>query len=144
AKVIQEVDAGITTSFAVTGDEDVWWNDLYYYGVIRGAWNQVTYWILGMADTSGKYQTWVNTPTGEKMPFILETPDKRFPQGTTEAAQIAAPGKYMKWEGAVGHVRAERGTGRWSFYRDNRYDFYPSTYTGTLDEISIEEMRLLK
>ena len=47
------------------------------------------YWIIGMADTTGAYDTWLSQALGQKQPFLIGTPDKRFPQGATRAAQQA-------------------------------------------------------
>jgi hypothetical protein len=49
--------------------------------------------IFGMADTSGSYAAWIAQPIGDrgsgKTPFFMVTPDLRFPQGGTRAAQQA-------------------------------------------------------
>jgi len=42
-----------------------------------------------MADTSGAYDTWLATPRGSRVPFLIRTPDKRFPAGATRAEQLA-------------------------------------------------------
>jgi hypothetical protein len=144
-QVIAEVDAGITSNFNVNNDGDIWVDEFNIYANFPGAWSQLTYWIHGMADVSGAYQQWIATPTAQKQPFLLVTPDQRFPQGTTAAEQFANDGRYIWYEGSVGHVRAERGTWRWSFYRDYRFDdFLFGGYVGPLPEITTAEMDLLK
>ena len=49
--------------------------------------------FIGMADTSGSYGAWIGTPVTERgagnVSFFMATPDLRFPQGTTRAAQQA-------------------------------------------------------
>jgi hypothetical protein len=50
---------------------------MYYY------WHMQNNWYLGMADQSGNYQAWINTPTIDKQPFLIVTPDTRWPQGPT-------------------------------------------------------------
>jgi hypothetical protein len=56
-----------------------------------GLWHQMPAWVIGMADTSGSYATWIATPTSAKgagnTPFFMVTPDKRFPQGNSRSAQ---------------------------------------------------------
>jgi len=45
-----------------------------------------------MADVSGAYATWIAKPLSERgtdQPFFMVTPDLRFPQGATRAAQNA-------------------------------------------------------
>ena len=55
-------------------------------------WHQMTPFIIGMADNSGAYQAWIGAPLdnrGVAAPFFMTTPDLRFPQGATRAAQQA-------------------------------------------------------
>jgi hypothetical protein len=53
---------------------------------------------MGMADTSGTYDLWLAKtmsttacppPITGRCPFVVVTPDKRLPQGNTQAAQLA-------------------------------------------------------
>ena len=53
-------------------------------------WHEVTPMIFGMADTSGGYATFISQPIGARSPFLIKTPDKRFPSGETRTAQIAS------------------------------------------------------
>ena len=49
--------------------------------------------IIGMADSSGAYDTWLATPREQRSQFLIQTRDARFPSGATRAAQQAqAPG----------------------------------------------------
>jgi hypothetical protein len=57
-----------------------------------GLWHQLAPFYIGMADTSGSYAAYIATPLdarGSDPPFFLATPDLRFPQGATRAAQQA-------------------------------------------------------
>jgi hypothetical protein len=132
AKVIADVDASLTCpgaapceTIAITQDPTVWAHGTHYYigfSVQAGAWAQLNYMIHGMADQSGRYQTWLNTPVANRTPFVIITPDTRFPQGADGSAQQATPGKYILYGGTRAHVRSDRGTWRWSLYRDFRLD----------------------
>ncbi len=42
---------------------------------------------LGMADSSGGYDTWLNTARANRIPFLVVTADRRFPQGATRTVQ---------------------------------------------------------
>jgi len=42
-------------------------------------WSQMTPFILGMADTTGAYDTWLQLAITARTPFLLRTPDRRFP-----------------------------------------------------------------
>jgi hypothetical protein len=56
-------------------------------------WHQMPPFIIGMADTSGNYDAWLKQDMNDRgagnVGFFLVTPDLRFPQGTTRAAQQA-------------------------------------------------------
>jgi hypothetical protein len=148
-KLIAEVDAGITSDYAAVDDDtrfDFWMHD---YMSFQGAWHQVNYFVAGMADTSGAYQAWMALPVGSRNPITISTPDKRFPQGSTLAAQRTAPGKYVHAKASGGEgawIRAERGTWRWSEYKDERFRaYYNANLTGVpMPIITRVEMDLLK
>lgn len=56
-------------------------------------WHQMPPFFIGMADVSGSYAAWIAQPVGERgagnNSFTMVTPDLRFPQGATRAAQQA-------------------------------------------------------
>jgi hypothetical protein len=56
-------------------------------------WHQMPPFFIGMADVSGSYAAWIAQPVGERgagnVSYTLVTPDLRFPQGATRAAQQA-------------------------------------------------------
>ncbi len=56
-------------------------------------WHQMPGFFVGMADVSGSYAAWIAQPVGERgagnQSFFMVTPDLRFPQGATRAAQQA-------------------------------------------------------
>ncbi|MGI9043785.1 MAG: hypothetical protein ACR2GK_06625 [Gemmatimonadaceae bacterium] len=91
--VVADAAAGITADFIVnanvsTGWQAGWRNQL----AVDPTWSQMTPFILGMGDTSGGYQAWLATPIQQRTPFLLRTPDMRFPAGETRAAQQAVTG----------------------------------------------------
>lgn len=53
-------------------------------------WHQMWQFMVGMADTSGAYDAWLATPLASRTAFLVRTPDLRFPQGATRAAQQTA------------------------------------------------------
>lgn len=54
-------------------------------------WHQMPPFFIGMADVSGSYAAWIAQPLGDRgaggTSFFMATPDLRFPQGATRAAQ---------------------------------------------------------
>jgi hypothetical protein len=157
--VISNVDAGITETWAPFMDRNNgWFNSALFYAS-RAGWSEIPYWIYGMADQSGNYQRWLAQPLASKLPnpsdgdIVIVTPDTRFPQGTTIAAQRTAAGMYANGDSAIaapsdiGGVwsHPERGQWRWSWYRIEGYvKTYDATYAEDVPEIPMDEMNLLK
>jgi hypothetical protein len=92
-KVIADAQAGITADHKIitsstTGPNNAWVGQWYAYTT----WHQLTPFIWGQADNSGAYAAWIAAPLttrGAGTPFFMTTPDQRFPQGATRAAQQA-------------------------------------------------------
>ena len=93
ALVIADAQAGITADHdnitsTTTGPFASWVDQWYSYGT----WHQMSPFVIGMADVSGAYAAWVALPLdqrGASGGFTMVTPDQRFPQGATRAAQQA-------------------------------------------------------
>jgi len=92
--VIADVQNGITADHQITtnttnGPGNSWRQQYNSYDT----WHQMPPFIIGMADVSGSYAAWIAQPVGERgtggVSFFMVTPDLRFPQGTTRAAQQA-------------------------------------------------------
>ena len=90
--VVDDAAAGITadhlvTTSTTTGPGLAWRTQFDAWTT----WHQMPPFIIGMADTSGSYQSWLNTPLVDRgagnVGFFMVTPDLRFPQGNTRAAQ---------------------------------------------------------
>ncbi len=58
-------------------------------------WHQI-WGFWGFADTSGAYDAWLAAPIAARAPYVIATSDLRWPQGTTRAAQQAAPGTQIE------------------------------------------------
>jgi hypothetical protein len=96
--VVSDAEAGITEDFVVNADNAAGWeaNGWRIQLAVDATWSQMTPFILGMADTTGAYDAWLAQPLDGKTPFLLRTPDKRFPSGETRAAQNTASGAPSK------------------------------------------------
>lgn len=80
-------DFFITTN-ATTGPFKTWVGQYMQFD----NWHQMPPLIMGMADTSGSYASYIAQPLtsrGTSGPFFMATPDLRFPQGDTRAQQQA-------------------------------------------------------
>lgn len=152
--VIADIDGGITSTFFANYDDyNGWSNDVLGYGTYFG-WSQAAYFIYGMADQSGNYQRWNSASMATKShtiggtEILIITPDKRFPQGNSVAAQRLAPGRNFRVnrasEAGGTWARPDRGTWRWSWYKHNRGEEYWNDLMFDIPEIRMEEMNLLK
>ena len=92
--VIADAQNGITADHdnitnTTTGPFNSWVSNFYAYGT----WHQMAPFVVGMADNSGSYAAWIAQPLADRgagnTPFFMTTPDLRFPQGATRAAQQA-------------------------------------------------------
>jgi hypothetical protein len=88
-----DADSGLASDFSITmaNVSGGWfYNPLQMF--LFQNWHQMWQGIMGMADTSGGYQTWLNLPRANKVPFLVVTNDRRIPAGTTRSAQQTAAG----------------------------------------------------
>jgi hypothetical protein len=140
--VIADAERGVQTDFSMRLDNVSTW---YQYGIggyihqggfnaagmFTGLWQQINYFMLGMADQSGNYQRWINAPLADRHPnlgqnaadpFVIVTPDNRFPRGNTLAEQRANQGgRYYYAATTTGmHGQPGRGFWRWSWYLNSR------------------------
>lgn len=95
ASVVADAQGGITdhqyiVTNTVTGPPGPAWRTQYD---AFGTWHQMPPFIIGWADTSGSYATWIGQALGARgqggQNFFMATPDLRFPQGDSRAAQQA-------------------------------------------------------
>jgi hypothetical protein len=130
AAVRQDVDSGITADWNNVSNcsLNTFCDDALQYRLAPG-WQMQNNWVAGMADTSGAYQAWVAAPLASKQPFLIKTPDTRWPQGADETAQLANPGEFysvnnIDVDGSRIWERPDRGTWRWSYYYQTYEPFY--------------------
>jgi hypothetical protein len=92
AKVIDDAENGINFNFMVNTGGSTGWS--VGYDVTRyqdPTWSEMTMMYMGMADVSGGYANFIAQDYAHKNGwFLVVTPDQRWPQGTTRAAQNAA------------------------------------------------------
>jgi hypothetical protein len=92
-EVIADATTGITADFMVDMEPTQNWDYAWLSSALHyrdANWHQMTYYIIGMADVSGGFEAWLRMPRNTRTPFLIVTPDLRFPQGSTRAAQQAA------------------------------------------------------
>jgi hypothetical protein len=92
-EVIDDAENGITANYIIQADPNRGWSvswPIQHY--LFDTWHQANQFILGMADTTGAYSAYLLTPLDERNPFLIRTPDTRFPSGNDRAAQNASSG----------------------------------------------------
>jgi hypothetical protein len=137
AAVIQDAQQGITqdhliTTSALAGPSNIWVSQWAQFGT----WHQMPLFVIGMADVSGGYAAWSAAPLQGRSPFLIQTPDLRFPQGATRAAQQAdvstpctpAPCRRYFRNRPAGDVSA---TAAWGMSQYDFIRFHPWAYTGS-------------
>jgi hypothetical protein len=93
AAVIADATSGLTQDFEVLLSLAAGWPNAWLTQMaIFDNWHQMPYHFLGWADQSGGYDAWLATPVQSRnnAKFIIITPDRRYPQGATRAAQVAS------------------------------------------------------
>lgn len=142
-EVLRLIDEGITEDFAPLGDLGPWESNMRrLLARVRARPSDHVrpgYMAVGPADTSGAFQTWFATPSADRMPFQVVTPDRRV-QGDEDPA---TPGSYVGYD--VNTIWPEdRGTYRWSYYEYHRDGLGDSWHVGPQVTMSRTEMDLLK
>ena len=141
ALVLADAQAGITADFQINQNPTTLFAQAWpIQGNLYSTWHQAPLLVLGMADTSGAYVSWVTTTDmsgrggSGNPPFVVVTPDLRMPQGTTLAAQVTASGGVASTAVPVAYA----GSGGRPFFRartsgenswdgswnNSPYDFY--------------------
>lgn len=86
--VHDDAAAGITKDWVLDLSANLGWTAAWLNQMaVSTGWSGMTPAIVGMADTTSGYATWVATDRGSRSPFLIQTPDARFPKGTTRAEQ---------------------------------------------------------
>ena len=171
--VIADAEDGVTEDWSVDVKSGTGFSSGAMVNMPRyGAWGQLSYQVLGMADQSGRYQDWIARDPGDRHPnlsadqssnpFLIYTPDERFPQGATEAMTDSAAIATLQandgvlFEIAESHQsggyggqwnRPDRGPFRWSYYRYTGNDMWLEVAANREDghnEVTVDEMRLLQ
>ncbi len=144
-EVIRRIDAGIRTDFAPSAQPDVLWDDWKRLvsrvrNVARPSdFGRPGYWLIGPADSTNGFVNWVNTPLESRLPFQMQTRDRRI----HGAAGPNSEGKYLGYNrNSIG--AADRGTYRYSWYYYARNGLGVTWQNGPQLAITITEMNLLK
>ena len=83
--IIADAENGVTSNFMVSVGGSTGWTNTW-----GGSQTSLPPFYYGMADVSGGYDSWLGLPLANRGFFLFVTPDLRWPQGATRAAQQAA------------------------------------------------------
>lgn len=99
-------------------------------------WSRSDYRRIGPTDASGGYQKWITAPLDDRVPFDIDTDDRRITGGAPDT-----DGKYNVYDGAS-PFPADRGIYHYSNYRDNRWDYlwYEHRYEGFWPDMTQMEL----
>jgi hypothetical protein len=154
AKVIADAENGITSDLVVEIGGATGWDIEFNHSQmhVSSAWHQLHAMYWGMADVAGGYATEIAKDASARGYFLIVTPDLRWPQGATRAAQRAASP-----EGAdhtdLPYIKNRSGADTpgdpWgaTFYNHHRYKYirnnanagpYPDFLTAEVDLLAAE------
>lgn len=141
-EVKRQVEQGITEDVGPTiidfnnpGYSQYW--RYAQYGFTSGP-ERADYRLIGPADVSGNYQTWLETPPEDRARFDITTPDRRI----TGADGPQSDGKYFRYMANDAGFDISYGGYRMSAYQWYRYGGRYSS--GFVPFMSVDEMRLLE
>lgn len=151
--------AGITANINVALDPSIGWtmNGSIVQLMVFQGWHQMPAFIVGMADTTGAYSTYLSlgittAPARNGATLLIRTPDKRFPVGETRAAQQAFQSDVVPLSGVYFRNRPSGGdTGNnadpWSNSMYDHFRFRPirdANGIGSWILMAATEIRLLQ
>ena len=91
ALVIADATNGITNDLVMQLQPGAGWDYAWLIQHYVGSnWHQMVPLIVNMADTTGAFDGWLAVSRDARRPFLVRTPDNRFPRGETRAEQQAS------------------------------------------------------
>jgi hypothetical protein len=144
--VIEDARNAVVADFMITGGTSTGWNNPR---TSVGGNNVLSPMYYGMADVSGAYDAWLARPPATRGPILVITPDRRFPQGATRAAQQTSGGAAGTSFSATPYLinRVDDVTApAWiaSHYQFRRLQYLPTAATvGPVPVVTKAEMDLL-
>lgn len=119
--VLTHIENGLSEDFKIRSSFPGWYDAFRIITALHG-WTRMSYYTIGAADLSGRYQEWLNTPHWERDQFTMRTIDRRI-HPTGELFGVNAnpgSGKYFSWH-STREFRPDRGPYVYSHYNFNRW-----------------------
>ncbi len=144
SRVLSDIDSGVTRDFSPQAVPEVFYDNFkrllgrQRVG-IPGDFNRIDYWLLGPADSTGRFIAWVNTPVANRVTFQLISRDRRIhPAGTPGGV-----GLYVGYT-TTNRWAASRGTYHQSRYYFRRFGVNTAWQDSLQPVLTRDEMNLLK
>ncbi|MFC1492323.1 hypothetical protein ACFL6O_00065 [candidate division KSB1 bacterium] len=135
--VLSHIEQGITEDFSPEGNGEEWWHPVQYSSNWKG-WFTANNRLIGPSDTSDNYSNWLDTPSGNRRPFFISSPDRRITgdfSGMTDGKWFAWI--YMLWESPIPPNYNSR-------YESTKFEYqYPDAY-GPMPFLTVTEMDMLR
>ncbi len=118
---------GITADLNVTMVTSPSWSIAFNQAYLYGGWHQASQFLIGMADSSGAYDTFLAAAYSAKTMFLVQTADKRFPPGGTRAAQqdsspaVPPAGRYFRNRTGLDNPADNYQTSMYDWYRPQAF-----------------------
>ncbi len=88
SEVVLDAQNGLNADWVLDLNSSQGWTAAWLNQMaVDNSWSGMTPAIIGMADTTSGYASWIALDRGSRSPFLIQTPDARFPKGTTRAEQ---------------------------------------------------------
>jgi len=155
--VLADAQNGIVADLIISHNPATGWQQVWMGQHHVGTnWHVMTPFIIGMADTTNVYESWLNEPLLSRTPFLIRTPDLRFPAGATRAAQNTASnggatgvvnpvGVYFRNRLQADDGAANDGTWGFSFYDFVRFQgYFNAVRIGPYPYMTLIENRMLQ
>lgn len=141
ATVISNVDQGITSDWGPEGDGYNYWEDDLMLLSVDPGWARLDLQMIGMADQSGAYQQWMAAPLNKRLPFLIDTDDRRITGGTP-----TSDGSMAYYYTTIPFIA---GRGYYHFSNYGAYGKWGTSYEdsggyGPMPVITVAEMQLYK
>jgi hypothetical protein len=122
AQVIADADAGLTADLDPQMDPTNGWDVSWVvqaFATGSANWHQMSQFWLGMADSSGGYDNWLNTAPASRVAFVVVSADRRIPSGTGCFNTLPCPAAVRtSQQGAAGTGSAGQAFANTPYFRN--------------------------
>jgi len=138
--VLRDAEAGLSRDYGgnyETGGNWAWHRSKLHTASYSG-WARIDYRTVGPADASGEWERWINAGPDQKIPFDIDTDDRRITGGAPNQ-----DGTYIQYRGNS-PFPANRGIYHYSNYLDVRWDHLRrNSAVGFYPDITAKELEFL-